>query len=439
VIGLLKQISGAIAVTVIMSVAANTASAGAGAWPLPRGDAHNTASISAGLVAPIKTVWTAAPPHSDRALMCTSGHTVYIAAGRSVYACDMATGRTRWTADLSTVALHLTALDIAPSATSINLTEPVVLAGRVVVGICTPTDGYLVSLDAATGKTRWVYGEPTGDAHDHRPILSAAILYRGRIVVRQGQNLVALRAENGSLVWTTPFGDPGVTILAYTSHPAVEGHVAYFNADSGVAYAVDLETGRPIWRRPTGGFSGVDLPVLHRVEISLSACAPLFVATKAGDTVMVADGNGNMYALDTVDGAVRWTSHLGYVFQFACPPGTSKPAPVYAATNSGFYEIAPETGKILRQRLVDGGVWRCALSAKQAVLAFSPLTVKGWEVFDLADWKTVWREERFTPLTSVAAGANRLALYGSDFGPNGVAGPRELRVYCSADSLASAN
>lgn len=98
--------------------------------------------------------------------------------------------------------------------------------------------------------------------------------------------LVAMRADDGSLLWERPIGaGRGV---AHAGEPVAGANGTIFvGADDGALYAYDATTGAPRWRYQTEGdkVSG-PLPV--------------------GDNVYIGASDGYVYALDTAAGALRW-------------------------------------------------------------------------------------------------------------------------------------
>jgi outer membrane protein assembly factor BamB len=95
----------------------------------------------------------------------------------------------------------------------------------------------LVSIDPATGRTRWELAN-----QDPAARLTAA----GQWLVAVGaREALAINAEAGSIVWRQEIGEA-------TAAPVVTGSVLMFGQADGRLVALDLATGAPRWQVPTG-------------------------------------------------------------------------------------------------------------------------------------------------------------------------------------------
>ena len=105
-----------------------------------------------------------------------------------------------------------------------------------------------------------------------------------------GGKLVALRADNGKLLWEASVAQPkGVTeierIADITSLPVLDGPLVYAVAYQGRIAAVDRISGRVIWNRDISSLSGLSVED-GRIFVSHSA--------------------GSVYALDYTSGKTFW-------------------------------------------------------------------------------------------------------------------------------------
>lgn len=124
-------------------------------------------------------------------------------------------------------------------------------------------DNHIFGLDAADGKRKWVYERAT-------PALSlrssAGIVVDGGAVYAgfAGGKLVAVRADNGNLLWEATVASPrGVTeierIADITSLPVIDGPIVYAVAYQGRVAAIDRLTGKVVWNREISSYTGMNI------------------------------------------------------------------------------------------------------------------------------------------------------------------------------------
>jgi outer membrane protein assembly factor BamB len=200
---------------------------------------------------------------------------VYASTGRGeVLALDAGSGKIIWRKPLD-----------APARSA-----PTVAQDRVFV---VTLDGRAVALNASTGDRVWTYqatavatsvlGEPAPAYAD------------GTVVCGFGSGeLVALRADSGSLAWSDSLASiRGRTSLldlsAIRGLPLIENNVVYAVGVGGLMLALDLRSGRRLWERDVGS---QNTPWL------------------AGDWIFVLSLQQTLVCLDKADGHVRWTSPL---------------------------------------------------------------------------------------------------------------------------------
>lgn len=227
------------------------------------------------------------------------------------------------------------------------------------------TFGSVFSLDAITGEQRWIT-EVVGDIDLKGFFSSPALSADGSsLVIGQGLHpdaycmLVCLNAETGALRWTVP------TELHIESSPAIEGNLVVVGCGAienpsthkpishpGYVQAVDLETGKELWRYDVAdpesspaivdgivyigsGFNGqavfalrsesdaeLKAKGLDRLLWKMESDYPVTGAvTVSGDTVLVGGGNGDfvysadhpagvVLAINKTDGVLKWSALL---------------------------------------------------------------------------------------------------------------------------------
>jgi outer membrane protein assembly factor BamB len=179
------------------------------------------------------------------------------------------------------------------------------------------TDHFLYALDAATGNTLWTF--QTGDKVSAQPVTASGLVYAGS----EDHSVYAVSASAGKLLWKKvvgwyPFLSPvvagslyvgtadnvlalraadGSTLWSYTLHsagtPVVADGVVYVDGlDIGESTLVALNAadGSVRWRHGFGDYTVVGLGYTPVISDGM-----VFITDSAG-----------VYALDPADGSIRW-------------------------------------------------------------------------------------------------------------------------------------
>ncbi len=223
---------------------------------------------------------TRTKPKKDRSSnlgggIVVDGSVVFASTGRAeVLALEAATGDITWRVPLD-----------APARAAPTLVE-----GRLFL----PTlDERMVALARADGKKLWSYqatasativlGEPSPAYAD------------GIVVCGFGSgDLVALRAETGTLVWSDSLAgargrNSAADLSAIRALPVIVQSTVYAVGVGGLMVALDLRSGRRLWERE---MSGQHTPWI------------------AGDWIFVLTEDQTLACLSRVDGRVRWLTQL---------------------------------------------------------------------------------------------------------------------------------
>ncbi len=150
-------------------------------------------------------------------------------------------------------------------------------------------DNHIFGLDATDGSRKWVYERAT-------PALSlrssAGLAVDGGAVYAgfAGGKMVAIRADNGKLLWEATIAQPkGVTeierIADITSLPVIDGPVVYAVAYQGRVAAVDRRSGKVVWNREISSYTGMNAE---------------------DGKVFVSHALGSVYSLDYETGKTFW-------------------------------------------------------------------------------------------------------------------------------------
>ncbi len=123
-------------------------------------------------------------------------------------------------------------------------------------------------------------------------------------------NLYAVDAASGTLKWKFPTGSWVV------SSPAVAGGIVYFGSYDSNYYAVDAATGQQKWKFHTGGerrYAGKHLHHLEPAAESMPDPWDFFLSSPIvwKGAVYFGSSDGNVYAVDTASGALKWKVQTG--------------------------------------------------------------------------------------------------------------------------------
>ena len=163
---------------------------------------------------------------------------------------------------------------------------PAVTATRVFAG---SDDGTLYALDRSTGSVVWRFA--AGDAVSASPAIERGLV----IAATLGGRIFAVDERNGQLRWSMRTGAalPLNTAPAggwdlYASSPTIAGDAVVIGGPDGGIYALDIATGKQLWRVQTDGRVRAT-PAVHN------------------GVVVVGSWDGRIYARDLATGKERWT------------------------------------------------------------------------------------------------------------------------------------
>lgn len=180
---------------------------------------------------------------------------------RSLFAFDATSGALRWSAPL-------------PAGSEIH---PLHHGGLVLAA----GGGQATAFRLADGRVAWT------TRLARRATLESGQLISGRLLLRTAQELVALDATTGQLIWTQPLADTSL-LLGSGDLLVLTATKGTFNPETWVM-ALDGRSGRMVWEREV---LGARLPWIQ------------------GDLVLVNDGE-DVLGLDRITGRERWRRGLG--------------------------------------------------------------------------------------------------------------------------------
>jgi outer membrane protein assembly factor BamB len=145
--------------------------------------------------------------------------------------------------------------------------------------------------------------------HTDGKIFSSPAITNGvAFIGSEDKNLYAINIITGKPVWKFHTGGP------VHSSPAVYNHTVYFNSNDGFFYAVNAISGRLKWKFKTKGekkVGGVGIwdmkPANMYMEDQYDFFLSSAVINKKDNTLYFGSGDGNIYALKTVNGQLVWS------------------------------------------------------------------------------------------------------------------------------------
>jgi len=211
------------------------------------------------------------------------------------------------------------------------------------------------------------------------PIVSSAAVVDGVVYIASDDGfLYALDEASGALEWQ--FETQG----RIAASPAVSDGVVYFGSYDGAFHAVDAATGQEKWkfegaferRFAAPGIHG-NLPA-HQV---MPDAWDFYQSSPAVDHghVYFGSGDGNVYALDVVSGALRWKFHTGDVVHSS--PAIADGTLYIGSFDTWLYAIDAERGTE-RWRFKTG---EDPVRYNQTGLTSSPVIVDGTVYFGCRD------------------------------------------------------
>jgi outer membrane protein assembly factor BamB len=234
-----------------------------------------------------------------------------------VFALDAETGELVWQAKIKGEI-------IAP---------PAIDSGILVVN---SASGVLKAFDANTGDELWK-AEQDVPALTLRGI-STPVIASGGVLIGSGKGALSVYIlEKGQAGWTTEVGEAtGSTelqrVIDVDSAPVVFGDKVYAISARGNLVAVDLKSGRILWKRQYSSYRQI---AVYRNDIFITST------------------NGHIYALNRLDGIERW-SNLELTNRSVTGPAVVGGYIVVGDFEGYLHWLDQDTGEILSRHKVDG-------------------------------------------------------------------------------------
>jgi outer membrane protein assembly factor BamB len=199
---------------------------------------------------------------------------------------DLETGKQVWKVDLS---------DVDNGRSFFDSSKPALISGGPVAGInkifLGSENGEVFALDAENGSLAW-QGKIKGE------IIAAPGIDTGILVVNSASGIMtAFNATNGAELWSIEQDIPALTLRGISSPVVASGGVIVGSADGSVSVYL-LDSGQQGWSVEAGEATGST--ELERV-IDIDSSPLVF-----GDKVYVISARGNLMALELRTGRVLW-------------------------------------------------------------------------------------------------------------------------------------
>ena len=210
--------------------------------------------------------------------------------------------------------------------------------------------------------SRWPGNSQPKDPSSPLQASSTDIVYAGS----QDQNLYAVDAQNGNLIWNYTTGGPIVT------SPAVENGKVYVGSEDGYVYCLDAANGAFIWRTfidSNQSFTFGDLVLKSSPVVS-------------NGMVYIGSLDGNLYALNADTGAIVWKT---------AAKGPIESSPAFADGAVYFTAQEPSSGMLYKLDATSGNViWNLTLPYQYSFIGGTEMlgspSVAAGMVFASSNW-----------------------------------------------------
>jgi outer membrane protein assembly factor BamB len=185
-------------------------------------------------------------------------------------------------------------------------------------------------------RVKWKF--PTGDRIISSPVCENKVLYFGG----DDGNIYAVDSETGRQLWKRTTGGPAPCT------PAVANGTVYAVSYDGKFYALNAQTGAIKWKFATEGERRFEAKGIHGLQPKNQTIADQYDVFLSSPVVVqgavyFGSGDGNLYALDTTSGELKWKFKTGDVIHAS--PAYAGGVLFVGSWDSYFYAVDATTGK----------------------------------------------------------------------------------------------
>jgi outer membrane protein assembly factor BamB len=185
-------------------------------------------------------------------------------------------------------------------------------------------------------RVKWKF--PTGDRVISSPVFKDNVIYFGG----DDGNVYAVDAANGRQIWTRATNGP------VPATPAIADGTLYIGSYDGKFYAINAQSGALKWKFNTDGERRFEAKGLHGLQPKNQTIADpfdIFLSSPVvvSGAVYFGSGDGNVYALDSATGDLRWKFKTGDVVHAS--PAFADGVLFFGSWDSYFYAVDAATGK----------------------------------------------------------------------------------------------
>jgi outer membrane protein assembly factor BamB len=185
-------------------------------------------------------------------------------------------------------------------------------------------------------RVKWKFA--TGDRIVSSPVFADNVIYFGG----DDGNVYAVNPDTGAQLWKYSTGGP------VPATPAVVDGTVYVGSYDGKFYALEAKTGLTKWKFATEGerrFEAKGLNGLQPKNQTMADPYDVFLSSPVvvQDTVYFGSGDGNLYAVDTASGDLRWRFKTGDVIHAS--PAYNEGLIYFGSWDSYFYAVDAISGK----------------------------------------------------------------------------------------------
>ena len=227
-------------------------------WSMFKNDTSHWGFTTDAVNPPLTVAWTSNLGFDSDSSPVIVNDVLYVGSNFGIHAIDAKTGKELWKTQTN---------GFVKSA-------PTVADGVLYVG---GDDNRFYAMDIKDGTMKWIYKNAT-NGYTSSPIVVNNLAYEGS----KDGSFYAFDVRNGEPSWQV------LTGKLIESSPAMGDGLIVFGPDGGLIIAVDRVTRKENWRYDTGASDILSSPLI------------------ADGSVFVGSNDGNIYALATANGTLKW-------------------------------------------------------------------------------------------------------------------------------------